>query len=72
MVTYDMVEQMASVQLRWYAGYVPPHYKEHVIAMMCNTIMIAKPTTKEVAENMLRGMCHIFVYGMDCQVEKEL
>lgn len=72
MVTYDMVEQMASVQLRWYAGYVPPYYKEHVITMMCNTVMMAKPATKEVAEDMLRGMCHIFVYGMDCQVEKEL
>lgn len=72
MVTYDMVEQIATKLLKQYAGYVLPYYKEHTIAMICNTVMMAHPKDKIVAEDMVRGMCHIFTYGQDNQVAKEL
>lgn len=72
MVTYDIVEQMANEWLERYAGYVVSYYKEHTIAVMCNTVMMAHPKDKIVAEDMVRGMCHIFVFGEGNQVEKEL
>lgn len=72
MVTYDMIEQMATKLLKQYAGYVAPYYKEHTIAMMCNTVMMAHPSDEVVAEDMVRGMCHIFTFGQDNQIEKEL
>lgn len=72
MVTYDMVEQMANKWLEQYAGYVVPYYKEHTVAMISNTVMMAHPSDKVVAEDMVRGMCHIFTFGQDNQIEKEL
>lgn len=72
MVTYEIVEQMAAKLLKQYAGYVAPYYKVHTVAMICNTVMMAHPKDKVVAEDMVRGMCHIFTYGEDNQVEKEL
>lgn len=71
MITYDVVEQIATKLLEQYAGHVMPYYKKHTIAMICNTVMLARPSDKIVAEDMVRGMCHIFTYGEDNQLEKE-
>ena len=71
-MTYEEVEEIAKKQLEECAGYVLPYYKKHVIAMKCNTVMMAEPKSKIIVEDMIWGMCHIFTFGEDNQIEKEL
>jgi len=71
-MTYKEIEEIAKKQLEEGAGYVLPYYKKHVIAMMCNTVMMAEPKSRLIVEDMIRGMCHIFTFGENNQVEKEL
>ena len=71
-MTYEEIEEIAKKQLEEHAGYVLPYYKKHVIAMMCNTVMMAEPKSRAIVEDTIRGMCHIFTFGENNQVEKEL
>lgn len=65
---YQEIEQMAINMLHEYAGdALTPYYERHVVGLMCNVVLAAHPKTKQGAEDIIRGMCHIFVYGMDCR-----
>lgn len=39
--------------------------KANVINMMCGVLALANVKDLEIAEDMIRGMCHIFVYGLE-------
>jgi len=59
------IEAMAYHMVEQYAADAPSRYKERVVNVMYNTVRMSGVRDSVTAEDMMRGICHVFCYGAE-------
>ena len=59
------IERIIYRMINSYAPDAPTYYKEHTASMMYNLVKFAGLQEYTDVEDMVRGMCHIFDWGIE-------
>ena len=59
-----IIDNIINQMIAYYAPEAQGYHKDKAVSMMYNTVVRAKCTTYEQIEDIVRGMCHVFSYGI--------